>query len=65
MLIFLAMNITANISIVVINHLFGFGFFFFAIHTIFILCPIVDIHISIIYSYTYTVSEKSLYKSNA
>ena len=53
MIIFMTMNITSDISIVVINYIFGFGNDFFAVHTIFILYPIVYLHISVTYSYTY------------
>ena len=62
MIIYFAMNITENISIVLI---IGFGKEFFAVHTIVILCPIEDIHLSVTYTYTYTVSVKNVYKSNA
>ena len=64
MIILLAMNITSNTAIVVINYLFGFGNDFFSVYTIVILCPIVDVHILITYSCTYTVSAKNLYKSD-
>ena len=34
---------------------FGFWNDFLAVHTIVILCPIADVHISVTFSYTYTV----------
>ena len=64
MIILLTMNITANIAVVVINYLFGFGNDFFAVHTIVIICPIVDVRISVTYSCTYTVGAKNLYTSD-
>ena len=70
MKIFLPMNITVMISIVVINYPFGFGNDFircsyYCYHVIVILCPIVYIHISVTYSYTYTGQcNQYLYKSN-